>query len=173
MACPTLEIDSLVVAVEALVRFDQFYQGQRGESFRRTADGTGYQRSTWKAKLGTEINAEGWAPSLFDTLVPGQTYTLKCAVPRTVAGATNLITVPPTRRSGTGYDPYGYAVVDGKLVETGFDNITGDDFTLTPVAGAQSYQVNYFPQIVVAITRNESRKTTEGVYDWRLEAQEV
>ena len=173
MACPTLEIDSLVVAIEALVRFDQFYQQQRGESFRRTADGTGYQRSTWKAKIGTEINAEGWAPSLFDTIVPGSTHTLKCAVPRTIASATNLVTVPSARRSGAGYEPYGYAVVDSSLVATGFDSVVGDDYTLTPVAGAQSYQVNYFPEIVVAITRNESRKTQDGVYDWTIEAQEV
>lgn len=173
MACPTLEIDAIAVPVQSLIRFNQQYEEQKGEAFRRTADGTGYQRTTWSGKLATEIEGEGWIPSAFENLAVGVTFKLKCAVPRVVTDVSNVITLPVTRRVDAGHLPYGYGVVDGFLVATGFDDITGDVYTLTPVPGAQSYRCNYYPDITVAITRNTSRKTPDSSYEWQIAAQEV
>lgn len=175
----TLEIDGVRVPTEAVLEFEQEYTDLAGVSFERLADGAGVVRSTWSGKLATRLRGEGWAPSALENLALGTTHVMRCIMPRQVAGAGLSITLPAARRSDAGHEPIGLAAVGDALIETPITNLAdilsgaSDAATLTAVAGADGYRVQYWPEITAVITSNTSRGRSRAVYDWALEAEQV
>lgn len=169
----TLEIGSVVVPPQARLEFSQTYTELNGQTFRRTADGSGVLRSVWSGKLRTTIAGKGWIPSSFDNLTAGASLTLKCAMPRSVSGATTTITLPAARRSDSGHTPVGFALLGEEQVESAITDITDNVATLTTVTGATGYRVLYLPQLSVVLTSVTTKALSEGVFDWQVEAEEL
>ena len=177
MSCPTLEIDSLVIAPQTLLRFTQDYEELLAREFRRTADNSGVLRVTGTAKVRTVIESLGWIPAGVTSLNLGTTHLMKCAMIRSADSDTATVTVPAGRRSDI--EPLGFAIVDDLAVSTPITNLadilagTTDDATLTAVAGAVSYRVHYWPEITVVILSNDSDGDEQGRFNWTLEAEEI
>lgn len=167
----TLEIDDIVVPQETILGFDQEYEDIEASDWRRTADGGGVLRVSWTGKVRTVISGNGWAASLFAGLQQGVAHTLKCGTPRPVDSATATITLPAARRSDSGYEPVGYALLaNDRLVETEITGIVSNVATLTEVDDAVGYRVDYWPQLVVHILRNTCKYASRS-NDWAFEIE--
>lgn len=170
----TLEIDGIIVPQETFLSFDQQYDDIEASSWARVASGAGILRVHWTGKLRTEISGNGWAASLFAGLQKGVAHTLKCAVPRAVDATAGTITLPAARRSDSGHEPVGYALLsDGRLIETEITDISADVATLTEVEGAVGYRVEYWPELTVHILRNTCKYSSKSNdYAFEIEAEE-
>ena len=172
---PDLRVGPVVLALRSRWSLTQTYSELRAEEQRRAADGSLYIRRAWAGKLRTEISGEGKLPLALAQIDTSSPVTLACASPRHIAGASTTITLPTTRRSGAAYTPLAWAIVDGELVSTTVsvaDNIA----TCGAVAGADAYQVAYWPQITAHIIRaSETLTTSSGrhSYRWQLTAEEI
>jgi hypothetical protein len=169
----TLIVGSIVIPTEAVPEFDQRYVDLAGQTFRRTADGSGVLRSGWSGKISTRISGRGWTPSGLDTIALGSTHTIKCAQPRAVSSATTSVTLPVARRSDTGHTPIGFALVGDLLVSTAITGIVSNVATLTSVTGASGYRVHFWPEITAVILANECTGTHQAEFRWSIEAEEV
>jgi hypothetical protein len=177
VSCYTFEIDDLVIAPQTLLEFRQEYTELRPLDFRRSADNSGFLRTTALPKLATTVESTGWIPSGFTSLDRGTTHTLKCAMIRSRDSSTETVTLPAGRRSDI--DPIGFAIVDRLAVVTTITNLadilagTTDDAILATVGGADSYRVHYWPEITCVILSNTSSGEQDGDFEWQLEAEEV
>lgn len=168
----TLIIDGVTVPVEAITEFDQDYEQLEASTFRRVANGDGVLRVSWVGKLRTIISGRGWAPSALINLEPGVSHNLQCAMPLSVDGNSASITIPANRRSDSGHVPLGFALVDGAFVSTPITDITANVCTLTTVAGATAYRVDYWPQLTVWVSRNTAKGSSSAEHSWTIEAEE-
>lgn len=169
------ELGGISVPIQANHKFDQQYQALAGETWPpiRTGDGTGIKQTSWSGKLRTVLSGEGWVPAGLSNLDYTGSMTLKCGAPRALTSASNVITLPTSRRSDTGFAPYGAAIVAGAEVVSSA-SLASDDLTITTVSGASAYIAYYFPQItVLAKAPDQSGDLTTGTYRWSLEAEEV
>lgn len=177
----TLKIDGLEVANQAALAFTQTYDDDAALDFRRTADGSGYLRSSWADKLRTTIAGRGWAPTALERLDRTLTHTIECATPRarSVAAPTLTVTLPAARRNDTDHVPIAFAMVDEELTRTTISNLAAlnaystNDATLVAVTGATLYQVSYWPKFTGAILRRSGGTDALGNFTWQLELAEV
>lgn len=169
----TLEIGSIIVPAQSLLEFGQDYEELSGQTFGRTADGSGVLRSLWSGKLRTVLSGKGWVPSAFENIAPGSTHVIKCAMPRTASSATTSVTLPAARRADAGHTPIGFALVGDNLTDTAITGIVADVATLTAVAGADGYRVHYFPQITAVILNNTCKGAADASFSWQIEAEQV
>lgn len=138
----------------------------------RTMNGGAVRRVSFTGKLGTVASCTGWTPAGFDGLDWSQPMLMKCAAPRCIQGAGNVIELPAGRRSESYFAPRGYAVVGGRAVASEI-NVVGNDATVTTVAGATAYEVWYWPQVtVIARPVRVSGQLDLAEYQWTLEAEE-
>jgi hypothetical protein len=100
------------------------------------------------------------------------THVLKSGAARSLQATGNVITVPAARRTDAGYEPTGYAIVDGRYVSTPLVLVT-NTATLTVVAGAQGYGVRYWPQITVYARFSDDNRPAGASWSWRIDAEEV
>lgn len=178
MTMATLLIGGIQVPTYALTdEFSQSYDEVAGISSARMGDGSLVIQRAWPSasanyKLSTTISGGGSLPAPMDGLNRGATVEVECAEPRRIAATGNVITLPAGRRSGGLYTPTGYALVDGLLVETPLA-LVGDVATLTVVAGAQHYQVRYWPKFTGRITHQSSGEPWQARRRWTVTIEEV
>lgn len=174
---PTLIIGGIQVPAYALTdSFSQAYEEIAGISSARMGDGSMVVQRAWPTvsanyKLKTTIGGGGSLPAPLDGLNRGSTVEVECAEPRRIASTSNVITIPAGRRTGT-YAPKGYALVDGLLVETSLA-LVGNVATLTAVAGAQHYQVLYWPKFTGVLTHQSSGEPWQARRTWSVTIEEV
>ncbi|MCP4342183.1 MAG: hypothetical protein GY799_25705 [Desulfobulbaceae bacterium] len=121
-------------------------------------------------KLRSTISGQGFIAAGISGLDYTQSMVLKCAKPRMISSATNVIDIPAARRADDA--PVGFAIVDGEQVSTPL-NIVTDTATLTIVSGATAYQVEYVPEITVLAKLDEGFGTSGGRHTWSLTCVEV
>ena len=132
-----------------------------GRGYLRMANGALVAQCFWD-KIITRISGEGWIPPALAQLVEGQSYTIKCVAPRTVASATPSLTIP-TRRTDVAVEYSAW--VGGQLVDW------NGSATLT---GAQSYRATYVPQLTAILTsRSEAANIYPARFPWSLTFEEV
>jgi len=171
------ELGGIAVPTLAILDFSQTYDAVRQNTIKRKVDGTGLLHSSpLSGKIRTRLSGKGWSTAGLNGLDYSQAMTLKCAVPMGVNSASNVIVIPAARRSDVGYEPAGFVILaDGSRVSTGFDSVVTDTYTLTTVAGASFYQVEYFPQISVLVTERPSDDIdySRVDYSWSLVAEQI
>jgi len=166
------EIDGITVPLQSVIDFTQGYDDFGSSVVHRMMDGSGKKQSNW-TKIKTTLSGRGWIPAGLDGVDYSGSVLLKCAAAKMITSASNVIVLTADRRSDTDYEPRGYAIVDGQRVDTTI-SLPANTATLGVVAGASSYQVEYFPQITVFAKLSSSDATvTEANYSWRIEAEEV
>lgn len=174
-----LLVDGVPVPTESIFEFDQQTEKLAARDIRRLADSTLRIRETWSGPLALVMRGKGWAPTGLEALDTGSTHTISCIQRRQVRGASTTITLPAARRVDAEHDPVGYAIVNGELVETTITNLAAinakstNDATLTVVGGASGYAVDYWPELVVAITRNTAKADNANTFEWTIEGEEV
>ena len=177
MSYSTLIIGGFEIPLFALSdEFTQSYEEIAGISSARMGDGSLIVQRAWPSasanyKLSTTISGAGTAPAALDGINRGATVEVECAEHRRIAGLTTSITLPAGRRTGT-YAPQGFAVVNGLLVGTSI-SITGNVATLGSVAGAQHYQVLYWPKFTGRITHQSSGQPWQASRRWTVTIEEI
>lgn len=169
-----LEIGGLVVRLDSGFDLDQQYEYLGGESVMRAMSGRGIKQQTW-SKLRVTTSGSGWAPAALDSLDYSAQMTLKCIVPIGVFAnpATRQATLPAARRSDASHEPFAWAYTSSGRVPTPVV-LVGDTATCDAVAGAQAYQVMYYPSLVVyAMRPRHSGSLGEASYAWELICEEV
>lgn len=173
MSGPTLEIGALVVPYVVTLGLRVEYERLAARSDRRTAAGGLNRRTAWTGKLRATITGDGWAPPGLATLDEDTAYSVALPELRSVDSASNVITLPAARRSGGIYTPLGFAVVAGALVSTPVALVT-DTATLTTVAGASGYRVDYYPQVSAYVRFvREELDAERRVHGWQLVVEEA
>ncbi len=172
-AYPTLVIGSLVMPARSVLGLRVEYEDLAARTDRRTAAGALNRRTAWSGKLRALVSGDGWAPVGLALLDLDSSYSVALPHQRSVSGATTTIVLPATRRSGGIYAPVAFAVVDGELVETSI-SIATNTATLGAVTGAETYRVDYYPQITAFLTvEQESLDGDRARHSWRLTAEEA
>lgn len=170
----TLQIDNLTIGLYAGHELVQSYESIGPESIRRAVSGRGIKQMTYD-KLRISTTGRGWIPAGLAQLNYAVTHILRCIKPRRLDAdfATRQITLPATRRSDSGYLPFGYAFMPDGSVRTSGVSLIGNVATVDAVSGAVAYAVGYFPQVTAYLTRpKESLDTAGGAYSWELIAEE-
>ena len=168
------ELGGVEVPLEAGHTFSQEYQSKRRSTTYLMGDGSSTRQTLAGTadKLVTTIKGSGWSPLGIAGLDYTSSMTLKCAEPRSVTETDVSIDIPSARRTDTGYDPVGFAIVSGELVSTSI-GIAGNTATLGAVSGATAYIVQYHPQITVLATFTEGMDANASSYSWEIIAEEI
>lgn len=159
----------LVSAVEYTETYDRVDNGQARH---RTQNGNLKRAVHWR-KTSISISGSGHIPAG----LAGLDYTLdlefSAGTTRSITSSSNVIAIPAERRVDVGYEPCAFALFNNQAIPTPFV-LVGDVATLTPVANALDYQINYFPKIMVASEDiNDSINRGTGTNRWSLELEEL
>ena len=174
-------LGGLRVPIESVLDFSQTYEPIDQVARLRMMTGAAVQQVSWR-KLRTTLSGAGWWPAGLDALNFDAALVLDCAAPRSITSASNVIMLPPARRTDTDYLPVGYALVlpaggaarfDTVLVPTPLA-LAGDTATLTAVSGAVAYQATYYPRLNVFADRPQAETDIAAAqHRWTLTAEEI
>ena len=165
-------IGEIRIPLKAGLEFTQTYEPIGGTSTLRTQSGKAIKQTHFN-KLKTVLSGRGWVPAGLDGLDYSQPLLLKCVAPRSISSLNSSITIPTARRSDTGFEPIGYVLVGGELIQTSL-NLSADIATLDPIPGAISYQVQYYPEIMVFAGPPQIQNNVYGAeFSWTLTCEEV
>lgn len=169
----TFELGGVVVPVQAAGDVEMDFEDFGGFTWPplRTLNGTALYQEHWR-KLRVRAAGSGIVPAGLAGLDYKAQHTLKSCATRAIQTVSNVITVPAARRTDIGYAPTGFAVVDGRYRATAIA-LVGDVATLTVVAGASGYGVNYFPQLTVHAHFKHGGGSAGARHSWTIEAEEV
>ena len=171
----SLLIGSLSIPLLAALEIDQQYQPIGGETILRAGSGRGILQRTWR-KTRVVTSGSGWMPSGLRSLDFDAQHVLACVVPDGVPAvfATRQATLPAARRADSGFTPFATALLAGGRAVSTPVAMSGNVATCDAVAGAVSYQVNYYPAPTVWLMRpNESGNQADASYRWELIAEEI
>ena len=172
MSVRKLIIDGITIPTWASLTIKQSYESIQGVSRDRTADGTLRQREIWAGKIRTIITGGGNAPSGIQEIDTSGSYTIHCIKPLSINSASNVINIPASRRSDAGSHPFGFAIIGDEMIETAV-SMAVNEATLTAVAGADGYQVRWFPVITVMSDPVQEDLARGSGFGWMIEAEEV
>ena len=178
-------LGGIKVSPQGALTFSQTYAVEESAAVVRLAGGGAIKQSSWE-KLAVSTTGTGrWPPGL-DSLDYSQPLLMRCAQPREVTGAANVLTLPAARRSDAGFVPIAFALVtpagDDDMLDSRWQPadvvLAGDVATVAPVSGALLYQAWYWPEITVFATRPQidwaGQPAGAGhAYSWSLDAREV
>jgi hypothetical protein len=173
-----LVIGSLTVPHLATADLSQSYGELAARTLLRMADGTAVLRQAWAGKLTTDIAGTGPIPSGLLALDYSTPMTLKCVGEYALTSVSNVFAnVTARRRSDSGATPYGRAYAAGQWVLTAVTWGSGPDAntaTLGVVAGAEMYQLVFYPQITAFLTPpTQEWDWVSGDYSWSIHAEEA
>ena len=166
-----LKINGLVIPNTAAHTIKQSYFPVGPQNLVRFMDGSSEMQTTY-SKRGTKITGRGWVPAALNNLPYDTEMIISCILPDAKADVSNVITLPPERRTDSGFEPVGFAVVDGDVVETPIA-LNGDVATLTVVPSATQYEAWFYPELMMRVFRPDvSLDASSPEYDWSLTAEE-
>lgn len=143
-----LQIGGVSIPLRASLGMNQSYRSLARETIHEMGDGSAIKQTYagTQNRIATVINGSGPIPPGLDGLDYTDTLLVRCAAERSITNSSNVIDIPAARRSDTGYEPWGRAIMmDGSVVETEVQ-LDGDTATLTQVTGADAYQALWFPE---------------------------
>jgi hypothetical protein len=170
----TITLGGIEVPLVAGNEVRQSYEVIGGVARRRMLNGAALQQTHW-TKLRTIISGTGWLPDGLAAINYAGTLTLRCAAPRSIRSASNVITLPTARRTDTGYTPAGFAIPAGgaSAIATSC-TVVSHVATLGVVSGAAWYEARYWPELTVYASppRTEFDRN-RGDWAWTIEAEEA
>lgn len=166
------ELGGVVVPIHAGLGLNQRIESAGGSTSLRLSGGALIKQTAW-SKLRVTLSGDGWSPPGLGALDYSATLVLKCGLPDSVSSASNVITLPASRRTDAGYLPFARAHLADGWQDTPV-SITGNDATCTAVSGAIAYSVWYFPQLTVYADRPAVEFDGAGAAAaWELVCEEV
>ena len=169
-----LIVDGVTICSLSTIQISQTYETVRGSYRARMRDGGLKQRTIWSGKIRTTITGSGLIPPGFSLVDYDSSFTLSCIGHRAVNTTNTSVVLPSARRSDAGSEPYGRALLCAEKWYPTDVTMVGDTANITPIAGAASYQVIWFPEIVVfADPPVEAHPEHGPTFDWSLVAEEI
>lgn len=167
------ELGGRVVPLWAAHDYDQQSEILGSSSTRRTINASAVRQTVWRGKARITLSGSGWTPMGLADLDYSQSMVLKCGMPEAVSSSVAAITLPTTRRTDAGYEPYGRAHLPSGDVDTPVA-LVGDVATCTAVTGAFGYSVCYWPQYTVyADEPVRTGNAQSGEFGWQIVCEEV
>ncbi len=167
-----LIIGGIEVPVMAGLSLRQTYDPIGGSSVLRMQSGAAVKQTHWR-RWRTSIQADGWIPPGLDALDYSQALQLACVATRSIMTAVLVVELPAARRSDAGYAPRAWALVGEGWQSTAIA-MAGDEATITPVADASRYKVDYYPLMTVFTDGpSEDVDASGAAFRWSLTAEEV
>jgi hypothetical protein len=170
----TFEFGGIVVPLTAALGLQENWDMVDGGVARhRMMNGAGYIQTAWR-KLAVSISGDGWSPLGLQGLDYTAPMPLKCGLPRAVRSQSAAIALPLGRRTDAGYEPFARAhLADGREIDTGI-SIAAHVATLAPIAGAVSYAVWYWPELVVIASEPQETFDQGGaIASWSINCEEA
>lgn len=169
---PSLTLDGLTLPLHAAGEIQQAYEQFGGFGTLRLGLGATVHQEVWR-KLRTTLTASGLIPPGLDAIDWTTTHTLGCVAPRTIQEADNVITLPAARRTDAA--PFGFALDANGLLRPVAVALAGHVATLTAVAGAEGYQVLYYPLLTIRAPAGPrcSYDAAGAVASWELACEEA
>jgi len=166
---PRLELGGLPIVIDSGAP-DQTNDPILGESVVRMGEGGGVKLSHWE-KAGGTISAEGLISSGLDGLNYDGPLLLKLTIPQCITRHDLVFELTSVPRDDVA--PWAYAVVDGDLQRTPCTYLDGG-VTVTPVAAADLYIVEWMPMYTVFASR-PAKSFNHGSrrYSWQINWEEV
>lgn len=153
------------------VQANQSYEDIGGYTVHRMMNGAGVKQTHW-LKIRTTISGEGMLPSGINALDVGQPLLLKSFKAMAVPSVSNVINIPPNRRSDVPITAV--AILDTDYPKKSPVNVVGDVATVDVVAGAKLYLVLYYPEITVfANPVQVDGDRNESTWSWSIDCEEV
>lgn len=173
MSTLNLSIGGIDIPIYAALDIEQSYELVGGFSTMRMMSGAAVKQQHW-TKLRTTIAGGGWIPAGLATLDWSAAQTIKCVATRSVTAATNLINIPSSRRTDSGYTPFAHAhMASGEVINTTCTMVV-NQAVCGIVAGAVAYTVRYFPQLSAYSDGPRERTDVAGAsMGWELVAEEA
>ncbi|MDO9596738.1 MAG: hypothetical protein Q7J47_03360 [Azoarcus sp.] len=166
------QLGAVVVPIGAAMSLTQRIETFGGRNRLRFSNGAGLNQVAWQKQRIT-LSGTGWCPLGLGALNYAAPLTLKCGKPVSLTAASNILTLPTTRRTDAGYLPYAWAHLPDGPVNTPVV-LAGHVATCTPVAGAVAYSVMYYPEIsALCDPPAETVEAGGAVVSWELTAEEV
>ncbi len=160
------------VPIKAGLEFSQSYETLSGTAIHRMQSGRALKQTHFK-KLKTVLSGKGWVPTGIDHLDYSKPLLLRCAIPLSIPCLACQLILPRASRTDASYTPIGFALIGGKLLETNL-SIQGNIVNLESVNDAQSYQVHYFPELLVYAEPPQIHGDVTGAeFTWSLTCEEV
>lgn len=148
----------------------QSYDGLGGASLGRLHGGAAVKMRHWR-RTAITISGAGWMNPGLDGLDYDSALELRCTHPQSVTSASTTIALTGTPRPDVA--PWGMALVGDQWVPTPCAVADGVA-TLTPVAGAELYQVAWMPVFQVFCERPPTGLDAgAGSFSWTITAEEV
>lgn len=166
------ELGGVTIPLTAGLEFSQTYETIGGIVLHRMQSGRAVKQTHFK-KLKTVVSGKGWAPTGLDCLDYSTQLWLKSAVPLSISSKFQEIILPHIARSDIGYSPKVFALVDSELIES---KLVIDDrlVTLEYVDDAITYQVHYYPELLVyAEPPQVHGNVTSSEFSWSIICEEV
>lgn len=174
MTLRTAKIGPVEIPLACALDLDISEQWFGGETTLRTISGAGIKQVAWH-KLRLTISGRGWIPPGLAGLDTSQQHVVASCVPSAItADANRQATLPATRRSDLGYEPWAWAIMpDGSTIDANL-TLVGSLATAAVVSGATGYQILYYPQITAWVSRPDiaGSRSTAG-YQWQIVAEQV
>jgi hypothetical protein len=167
-----LIIGGIEVPIHASLSLRQTYEPIGGSTVLRMQSGAAIKQTHWR-KLRTSIQADGWIPPGLDAIDYSQPLQLACVATRSMMTSALVVDLPAARRSDAGYTPVAWALVGGGW-QSAAVAMDGNEATITPVAGASRYKIDYYPLLTVFTDGpSEEVDATNAAFRWTLSAEEV
>ncbi len=166
------KLGGISIPVNAGLEFSQSYEMIGGTVTQRMQSGRAIKQIHFN-KLRTVLSGQGWVPTGLDGLDFSTPLLLKCAAPRSVSSTNTQFTISTNRRHDSGFEPKAFAVVSGNLTETEI-TLNADIVNLDTVTGALTYQIYYYPEILVFAEPPQVQGNMTGAeFSWTLTCEEV
>jgi len=147
----------------------QYKVGAEGRARVRLSQGALVNMRHW-SKTAITVSGTGWMGPGLDGLDFDQPLELRCTQPRAIRGAGTSFTLTSTSRPDV--SPWALALVGADWVTTTV-SVAGQVATVSPVAGAALYQVQWMPMFSVYVDREEAMDASAATFDWTLTAEEA
>lgn len=165
-------LNDISIPIKAGLEFNQTYELIGGSVTQRMQSGKAVKQTHFR-KLRTTLSGQGWVPAGLDGLDYNNPVVLKCALPRSIGSVSNQFTIPAERRQDAGFEVKGYALIGSELIETAF-TLNANIAVLNSVMGASSYQVHYYPEIIVFAEPPQTQgNVSDAEFSWSLICEEV
>jgi len=172
-----ISIGGLTVPLDSVLTFSQSYESiERSTVHRLGVQGKGIKQTLFGGKLRTTITGSGWTAPGLSALDRGSEHLLLCGAALSSAGGAGDIVIGDNtrRRSDAGFEPVAYALFATEHVKTPVSVDSAGNCTITPVAGALQYKVDWYPRLtVLLIDFREDTQADTAQFVWDLVAEEV
>ena len=166
---PPLRIGGIPVEFPASLGLTEAWEDEGGEINLRAASGALLPQAYWTRRKAV-FSGDGPAPAGLDGLDWAEPHWVDCGQPLSVYASGLTVRLPAARRADVALK--GLALVGGGSQETPVE-LDGDYASLTAVAGAYGYQVQFTPRFRAYLNRTGSLDRPAGSHAWAITAEEV